>query len=325
MSYPSVSVIIPCYNAERWIAEAIESSLAQTRAPNEVIVIDDGSTDGSADVISRYHRQVRYVHQAHGGGCRARNAGFALSTGDLIQFLDADDLLLPGKIEHQSEVMVEADAAVVYGDWQHQHHEPDGRVWLEEANLSGTPPDILEAIIAGWWVPLFALLYRRAIINAIGGWDETLPAAQDRDLFLRVAMTTDRIAYAPGCEGIYRRYGAITVGTGSKERYALSHLRVTEKAQFLLAESGRLGPVYGRALARSYFALARNIAYFDIGRAQTVERQVRTLDPDFSPHGSLLYAALYRLLGFPAAERAARLKRSIAEWAIQTGSTSLVA
>jgi glycosyltransferase involved in cell wall biosynthesis len=310
----TISIIIPCFNAERWVGEAIESCLAQSHPPDEIIVVDDGSTDGSADAISRFGDRVRYVHQANAGGCRARNVGFALSTGAFIQFLDADDFLLPGKLEHQAAVMAETGVAAVYGDWQHQFHEPDGRVWLQEPKISGTPPDILEALIADWWVPPVALLYRRKIVEAVGGWDESLPAAQDRDFFLRVAMAADRIEYAPGCESVYRRYGAVTVSTGSLERWALSHLRVSEKMEALLAKAGRLTPAYQRALARSYFALARNISDFDAPRARAVECHVRMLDPGFSPPGNPLYAVCYRLLGFSGAERAAKVKRASMAW-----------
>jgi glycosyltransferase involved in cell wall biosynthesis len=308
----TISVVIPCFNAERWVGEAIGSCLAQTRQPDEIIVVDDGSTDGSEDAIARFGDRVCYVHQANAGGCRARNAGFALSSGAFIQFLDADDFLLPGKLEHQAAVMAETGAAAVYGDWQHQFHEPDGRVWLQEPKISGTPPDILEALIADWWVPPVAVLYRREIVEAVGGWDESLPAAQDRDFFLRVAMATNRIEYAPGCEGVYRRYGAVTVGTGSLKRYAMSHLRVTEKAEGLLAEAGRLTPIYRRSLARSYFVLARNITEFDAPRARAVERHVRALDPDFWPQGSPFYTACYRLLGFSGAECVVKVKRALA-------------
>ncbi|MEQ8744313.1 glycosyltransferase family A protein [Parasphingorhabdus sp.] len=307
----SVSVIIPCYNARRWIGEAIESCLAQTQPPDEIIVVDDGSNDGSGEVVTAFGDKVRYVRQANAGGCSARNAGFALSTGTFVQFLDADDFLLPTKLQHHCSVLETTGAAAVYGDWRHQFHEPDGRVWLEEPKVSGRPTDVLEALIGGWWVSPAALMFRREIVEAIGGWDEGLPAAQDRDFFQRVAMATDEIVYAPGCEAIYRRYGAVTVSTGNAKRYALSHLQVSEKAETLLTEAERLTPAYKNALAQSYFLLSRNIASFDESRARSVERHARDLDPDFRPSAGAIYLACYRLLGFIGAERVARLKRML--------------
>jgi glycosyltransferase involved in cell wall biosynthesis len=135
----SVSVVIPCYNAERWIGKAIESCLAQSHAPDEVIVVDDGSTDDSSVIIARYASRVHHVRQDNAGAPRARNAGFALSRGEFIQFLDADDFLLPGKLEHQAAVLTKTRAAAVYGDWRQQFHERDGGVWLDEPNERYSP------------------------------------------------------------------------------------------------------------------------------------------------------------------------------------------
>jgi glycosyltransferase involved in cell wall biosynthesis len=307
----SVSVVIPCYNAERWIGEAIESCLAQSHAPDEVIVVDDGSTDDSSVIIARYASRVRHVRQDNAGAPRARNAGFALSRGEFIQFLDADDFLLPGKLEHQVAVLTKTGAAAVYGDWRHQFYERDGSVSLGEPQVSGAPPDLLEALIAGWWVSSVAIMFRRSIVEEIGGWDESLQAAQDRDFFQRVAMATEHIAYAPKCEAIYRRYGAVTVSTSCIERYARSHLKVARKIEGLLAAAGRLTPEYHRALARSYFNLARMIVAFDSPLAAELACRVRELNPDFSPTGNAFYALCYHMLGFAGAERFARLKRRL--------------
>jgi glycosyltransferase involved in cell wall biosynthesis len=101
---PSVSVIIPVYNCERYLAEATDSVLSQTHAPLEVLVVDDGSEDGSASVAQRFGPPVRYVYQPHiepGGAAHARNRGVELAQGDLLAFLDADDLWVPDKLERQ--------------------------------------------------------------------------------------------------------------------------------------------------------------------------------------------------------------------------------
>lgn len=95
-----ISVIIPCYNAARYLAEAIESVLAQTYRPIEVIVIDDGSDDGSA-VIAKKYADVKCIEQAHAGVCTALNSGIQRANGELLAFLDADDLWMPGKLTEQ--------------------------------------------------------------------------------------------------------------------------------------------------------------------------------------------------------------------------------
>ena len=96
-----VSIIIPCFNAGRWLREAIDNCLAQTYRGVEINVVDDGSTDDSLTIIQSYGDKIRYESGPNQGGSHARNRGFALSHGDYIQYLDADDFLLPEKIEEQ--------------------------------------------------------------------------------------------------------------------------------------------------------------------------------------------------------------------------------
>ena len=101
MSVPLVSILIPCHNAEAFVADAIESALGQTHPNVEVVVVDDGSTDRSLEVIRSYDGRIRWETGPCRGACAARNRALALSLGEFIQFLDSDDLLLPQKIERQ--------------------------------------------------------------------------------------------------------------------------------------------------------------------------------------------------------------------------------
>lgn len=154
MSENLVSIIIPCFNAERWLREAIDSVLNQTYPTIEVIIIDDGSTDASLDITKQYGDRIIWETGPNRGGNHARNRGFALSKGNYIQYLDADDYLLPHKIERQVEFLEAVKADVVYGDWQHQYHLPNGKVFLDKIKISGKQPDILESLLADWWLSL---------------------------------------------------------------------------------------------------------------------------------------------------------------------------
>jgi len=111
---PDVSVVIPCYNAERWVGRAIESVLAQEGVTVEVIVIDDGSTDGSVDVLRRYEDRIHWETDPNRGACAARNRGLALARADYVMFLDADDYLLPACLSElrRQSALDDADAAV---------------------------------------------------------------------------------------------------------------------------------------------------------------------------------------------------------------------
>jgi glycosyltransferase involved in cell wall biosynthesis len=313
---PLVSIVIPCYNAKRWITEAINSAWAQTYPHIEVIVVDDGSTDGSPAVLQSFGEQIRLVNGPHRGGNPARNQGFALAQGSYIQFLDADDYLLPEKIARQAAFLAETGADVVYGDWRHQFHEPDGRVWQDDIHISAEQPDVLASLLRGWWVAPAAILWRREAVTASGGWDETLQAGQDRDFFLAVAMTDADIRYQPGSHSVYRRYGNVTVSTSNARRWRENHERLLNKAQAKLKERGLLSEKYKRAMALSYFSLARN--YYEAAdrpKRQQMYAQALALDPQFAPNESRLYTTAYRLFGFRTVEWLATLMRKRRQYA----------
>ncbi|MFB2970847.1 glycosyltransferase family 2 protein [Aerosakkonema sp. BLCC-F183] len=124
-NHPSVSVIIPVYNCEKYLAEAIESVLAQTYQPLEIIVIDDGSTDGSAEVAKHFGTTVQYCFQANSGTAAARNLGIELAKGDFFAFLDADDLWVEDKLTNQMAAFTNnPNLDIVYGQVQ-QFISPD--------------------------------------------------------------------------------------------------------------------------------------------------------------------------------------------------------
>jgi glycosyltransferase involved in cell wall biosynthesis len=306
-----VSVIIPCYNAERWVGEAVASCLQQTYQPIEVIVIDDGSTDGSLDVLRSFGAKIRWESGPRRGACHTRNRGFSLSEGRYIQFLDADDYLLPEKIGRQVSFLEETGADVVYGDWRHQFHQLDGSVVMGERQVSGDQMDVLESLLGSWWTANMTLLMRREVVTRGGGWDESLEAGQDHDLFISVAMTGADVRYQPGCHSVYRRYGSATVSTSNRLRWLESRWRLFEKAEGKLNIEGRLSTEYRSALAHSYFSIARN--YYDLDRSEYARMLKKTLliAPDFQPHDSRLYCFAQRILGFKAADRLASYKKKL--------------
>lgn len=296
-----VSVIIPCFNADRWLSEAIDSCLAQGYQSIEIIVIDDGSTDGSLEIIKSYGDRIIWETGSNQGGNCARNRGFARSNGDYIQFLDADDYLLPQKLERQVQFLETTGADVVYGDWRHQYHLENGEVTLDDIKTSGNQPDILKSLLSDWWVSPACLLFRRSVVEASGGWDEALSAGQDRDFFLAVVMNGAQVSYQPACNSIYRRYGNVTVSSASRERYLENHIKILEKYETCLIKENRLSDVYKDALAQSYFVIARK--YLAVNPAlysQLVEKTL-SLSPKFQAQGSertFIYSFSQKILGF---------------------------
>jgi glycosyltransferase involved in cell wall biosynthesis len=311
MANPLASIVIPCYNAERWVGQAVQSCLDQTYRPIEIVVVDDGSTDGSRRLLERYGDAITLLTGPNQGGNAARNRGTAASRGDFIQNLDADDTLLPDKIERQVRFLLETGADVVYGDWRHRFHPPGGESYLGRIVKSASHSDVLEALLGSWWVASGALLFRRTAALAGGGWDETFSAAQDGDFLITVVLQGVDIRYQPGCAMVYRKHGSTTVSSSSQDRWLACSVRMFEKAEKALSASARLIPAYRAALARSYFRIARN--YFDRDRSEYARLlgRVQTLDTAFRPQESRAYNLAYRLAGPACAERAASLLRRI--------------
>jgi glycosyltransferase involved in cell wall biosynthesis len=301
-----VSIIIPCYNAEQWLSEAIESCLQQTYPHIEVIVINDGSTDKSLEIIKSYAGKIIVENLPNQGGNHARNRGFALSRGEYIQYLDADDYILPEKIERQVEFLESTGADVVYGDWRHQRHLPDGTFLLEKIEVAEAQTDILASLLSNWWVALSALLYKRSAVAKTSGWDEALTAAQDRDFFISVVMNQAQVVYQPGCYSIYRRYGSVTVSTSSKSRWLKNHSLVLDRTEKLLLQQNKLSHTYRHALAKSYFDLARESLFVDYSQYIKFLDAALTIFPEFKANSKrAIYQFFQEICGFRQTERIA--------------------
>ena len=188
MSPPPISVVIPAFNEERYIGDAIESVLAQTLPASEVIVVDDGSTDETAAIAAGYEG-VRVLSQPNRGLGAARNAGFAASSGELLAFHDADDLMLPGKLEVQADYLAARPrCGVVLGRQRLQVEEgadlpfwARGEALPHEAGLAGrfALPD------GDGTIHTMTMLVRREAFVAVGPFDEELRIAQDLDWLFR--------------------------------------------------------------------------------------------------------------------------------------------
>ena len=200
-----VSVVITCHNHARFLEAAIASAAAQTHRPLEIIVVDDGSTDGTAAVLAR-HPEVEAVRQENLGLPAARNAGLALARGGWVTFLDADDLLLPHALEagvrHLSE---HPECALVSGGYQ--FIDRDGRrMW--DPRVPPAPGEPYLELLRRNYIGMHAtVLYRREALVAVGGFDPSLAAAEDYDVFLKIARRQP-IARHDRVVALYRRHGA---------------------------------------------------------------------------------------------------------------------
>jgi glycosyltransferase involved in cell wall biosynthesis len=182
---PEVSVVIPTFNRAAMVVEAVESVLAQEGVDLELIVVDDGSTDDTQARLGRFGSALQYRRQPRSGVSASRNRGVALSRAPLIAFLDSDDLWLPGKLKVQRRFMAEHPEAMI------SHAE---EIWMRNGRRLNPKSrhrkpfgDIFRRSLGLCLVSPSAVMIRRGLFDRVGYFDETLPMAEDYDLWLRVA------------------------------------------------------------------------------------------------------------------------------------------
>lgn len=201
-----ISVVIPCYNSSATLEAAIGSALNQDVAA-EVIVIDDGSTDASPKIIERLAERIRWERTPNRGVSAARTRGTELARGEFIQYLDADDVLLPGTLATRRSALETSGADVACADWQQlvrTEAGEDQRADVMRPNMVALAHDAEAATAtADFWAPPAALLYRRRIVDAVGGWPEMRTCEDARFLF-EAAARRARFVHAPGVGALYR-------------------------------------------------------------------------------------------------------------------------
>jgi glycosyltransferase involved in cell wall biosynthesis len=179
---PAVSVIIPTYQRRHYVSRAVQSVLRQTFTDFELIVVDDGSSDGTAEALGRYGDGIRYRWQPNGGLSAARNAGIGLARGDIVAFLDSDDQFLPDHLAVVTEALARHPEAVLVSTCPRSHVA--GREKARDARLVDALPLSLLDHVAGL---VDCIAVRREDLVALGGFNEEMRVAQDVELWLRLA------------------------------------------------------------------------------------------------------------------------------------------
>jgi glycosyltransferase involved in cell wall biosynthesis len=206
---PLVSIIIPCHNAEPWLEATLLSALGQTWDPKEIIVVDDGSTDGSAAVARRFEaRGVRVVVQANRGASAARNHGLRMAGGDFVQFLDADDLLSADKIAAQMETLQSGPRdAVASCRWGRFFDDPGTARFCDQAVFRDFAPArefLIHQAETSDMIHPAAWLTPRAVAADAGPWDETLSLNDDGEYFCRILLRASAVRFSPRGSAYYR-------------------------------------------------------------------------------------------------------------------------
>lgn len=245
MSAPTFSVVMPAYDAEATVGAAVTSVLAQDDADFELIVIDDGSRDGTAAVVRGFaDPRVRLVEQPNRGAAAARNAGVAAASGRLVAFVDSDDLWLPAFLSSMRGRFDETpDLALCYTDaWvlDQRSHRVAVATAMQWERPPAEPPSDPSAFLAELIERNFVFnstVVRRDVFADLGGFDETLPAAIDYEMWLRVAAAGYRCGVLPGLYAVYRRHRAGSISSDRAQTFR-SLCRVFER----LAADERLPP-----------------------------------------------------------------------------------
>jgi glycosyltransferase involved in cell wall biosynthesis len=308
---PSVSILIPCFNARQWVGAAIESALGQTCGNLEVIVIDDGSTDGSQEAIQAFGDSVKPVYRENRGGNPTRNELLAMATGEWVQFLDADDYLLSDKIFVQLHSLREAGNAadVIYSpvigeEWRH------GQIVHQKAGEIDPSASLPEKWIRWQVAQTGSVLWRRKALLAIGGWNEQYPCCQDNEVTLRAIQRGLKFHFCPDAGAVYRIWSEGTVCRKDPTRVIRYKTQLIEQMMDWLEEQGKVTPAIEAAAGQAFFEMARTWAKYDLEAAVDYQRQRRWYLP-IGPAAPVIYRITHKMLGFRQAEQLARRRKPL--------------
>lgn len=207
---PLISVVMPCFNAERFVEDAVRSALEQTYRRVELVVVDDGSTDGSLAILTRLQGQfegrLKLLTTARAGPYPARNLGLHEARGELIAFLDADDFWEPDFLQSMFDAIDAAKVDVAYCGWQNVGDgAPGGKPYVPPAYEEEDP---VEHFLRACPWPIHAALVRREVIDALGGFSQRMFSSMDYDLWIRLLAVTRKLVRVPRVLAYYRWHGS---------------------------------------------------------------------------------------------------------------------
>ncbi len=316
---PLVSILIPAYNAGPWVGEAIESALAQTWSQTEIIVVDDGSTDGTLGVARKYESaRVRVTTHANQGASATRNRALALSQGDYVQWLDADDILAPDKIAVQMARAMELGPRVLLSsEWARFFYRCDRVAFVPGPLWTDLSP-------AGWlqtkmesntFMAIESWLVSRLLVEQAGPWDTRLSADDDGDYFARVVSASERVCFAPGARSLCRLANPNSLSAGKRSARWL-----TSQFQAIVNQIGCLRRLEDseRSRAAALAMLQRCFIHFYPEQPELVG-QARRLAEELGgslqePELGWKYGWICTVFGWSTAKRAQAVLPSLRAW-----------
>jgi glycosyltransferase involved in cell wall biosynthesis len=304
--HPFVSILIPCYNGGRWIAQSIQSALDQTYPHKEVVVVDDGSKDESLTIIRSFGERIRYETGPNRGGNVARNRLVQLSTGNWLSFLDADDYWLPTKIEKQIVFLgANPNLDVVYGP----------TIWIgedaEQKQIDVVEDEDLFANYFRWTLfSTITLLLKKAAVIDVGGWNENQRVCQEHELTLRLIRAGKKFALQREALAVARLVSNDSVSRRSPMNTLKQKMALSDQFEAHLQASGEMNGARALALAQARFEAARTAYRWDKSYARTVMTRARQ-GASFSKLKGVnpYYRWAIQVAGFDFAERVGAVRR----------------
>lgn len=310
MTTPLVSVLIPCYNAERWVAETLDSVFTQTWPNLEVILVNDGSTDGTNKILERYHaRGLKVIDQPNGGQTAALNRCLEAARGEFIQYLDADDLLAADKIAIQMNRLSATPNCIASAEWARFSTDPSQSMFKRYSTWQDMAP--VDWLVEDWQVgggmmyPAMWLL-PRTIVQRIGPWREDLNLTNDTEYFTRAVLASDCVLFCPGARTYYRSGVAGSLSGTKTHRGWTSQFQVIDSCvtRLLAREDSdrtrRVCSMLWQRFAHACYPYAPELA-------RQALRSATTLHPArLPPEGGGLFLLLARLMGWKLARMAQR-------------------
>ena len=302
-----VSILIPCYNAEKWIAETIQSALDQTWQNKEIIVVDDGSSDESLSIAQKFSSsKVAVISQKNRGASSARNLALRKAQGDFIQYLDADDLLAADKIERQVKLLGECGKDFIcageWGRFYNYKHEADflkQTVWEDMSSV--------DWLVCSWegggMMHPAAWLSSRGVVEQAGDWNEELSLNDDGEYFFRAVLASKGVKFCLGAKSYYRSGIPNSLSTRNSDvALESAFLAIKLCSSYSLASEDSVRTRHASATAFQRFIYSAYPNVLDL--VKQAEMNVRSLGgSDLQISGSLIFQIFKNILGWKTTKR----------------------
>lgn len=293
---PRVSIVIPCYNSAELISETLDCAVEQDYENKEIIVIDDGSTDNSPEIVKSYGSQITLVTQENAGVSAARNHGIKIATGDYLQFLDSDDLILPGKIRQNIERLTESEGDCTIAEYKVLKNGQTN------APLSQRSPESYDSIeeYMMYTSPLIGrCLYNTDLVRRVGGFD-SFRRGEDHLFQFKLLAAGARYIHVPETQFLYREHEQFErlSGLSSLEKDPYLVKEKNREIERYMKEAGKFDETARKAL--SFNSYRQGLRYYGIGKPEVGDEYVSLSKEYWDPPvvgGPRIFRVLNRILG----------------------------